>query len=185
MKQRNEKKEMKKSAHILVWTILIVSIFPVLFFFLGSIPLSVRVWQPLVKAELQKYDMEEYTPIVLAIIKQESGGKKLDIMQSSESIDLPPNTIKNPLTSIKTGVDYFKQSIDRMDETNVDLNTAIQSYNYGLGYIDYVKANGGKHNAVLSKKFSTDWAKKMNWETYGDSDYVYKINDYKKTIPND
>lgn len=184
MKQRNEKKGMKNPAHILVWTILIVSIFPVLFFFLGSIPLSVRVWQPLVKAELQKYEMEEYTPIVLSIIKQESGGKKLDIMQSSESIDLPPNTIKNPLTSIETGVHYFKQSIDRMDETNVDLNTAIQSYNYGLGYIDYVKANGGKHNPDLSKKFSTDWAKKMNWETYGDSDYVYKINDYKKTIPN-
>ena len=183
MKQKNMKKEKKPSKRILVWTLAIVSILPVVFFFLGSIPLSVRVWQPLVKAELEKYEMEEYTPIVLAIMNQESGGKKLDIMQSSESIDLPPNTIKNPLTSIETGIHYFKQSIDRMDETDVDLNTAIQSYNYGLGYIDFVKANGGKHNSTLSKKFSKEWAKKMNWETYGDSDYVYKINDYKKEVP--
>ena len=184
MKQKNKEKRIKPSKRFLVWTLFIVSILPVVFFFLGPIPLAVRVWQPLVKAELEKYEMEEYTSIVLAIIKQESGGKKLDIMQSSESIDLPPNTIKNPITSIETGVHYFKQSINRMDETNVDLNTAIQSYNYGLGYIDFVKANGGKHNSTLSKRFSKDWAKKMDWETYGDSEYVYKINDHKKEVTN-
>lgn len=64
MKQKNKEKWMKPSKRFLVWTLFIVSILPVVFFFLGSIPLSVRVWQPLIKAELEKYEMEKYTPIV-------------------------------------------------------------------------------------------------------------------------
>ncbi|MEG0750275.1 MAG: lysozyme family protein, partial [Carnobacterium sp.] len=113
---------------------------------------------------------------------QESGGRNLDVMQSSESIELPPNTIKSPVRSIKTGVDYFQQSIERMEQTDVDLDTAIQSYNYGLGYIDYINENGGKHTSELAEQFSKDWAEKMNWGNYGDTEYVDRVNQYRKNI---
>lgn len=182
MKQYNQKKQLKNSIIILSGVLLACVFLTWLFFTAGSIPLSVRIWTPLVKKELQANDLEEYTPIVMAIIAQESGGKKLDVMQSSESIELPPNTIKDPRESIKTGIAYFKQSIERMEETDVDLDTAIQSYNYGLGYIDYIKENGGKHSADLSEEFAKEWAKKMDWPSYGDAKYAYKIKHYRKKI---
>ncbi len=182
MKQKNRKKNTKKRIIVLSSVLFVIALFSWLFFSLGSIPLSVQIWKPLVKEELKKYDLEEYTPVVLAIIAQESGGKKLDVMQSSESIELPPNTIKNPLHSIKTGIHYFKQNIERMEQTDVDLDTAIQSYNYGLGYIDYVKENGGQHTAELAEQFSKDWAEKMGWLSYGDSEYAYKINHYRTKL---
>ena len=182
MEQKSKKGWLKKALILLSSILGAIALFSVLFFYLGTIPLAVQVWEPLVKEELKKYDLEEYTPVVLAILAQESGGRNLDVMQSSESIELPPNTIKSPSRSIKTGVHYFQQSIERMEETGVDLDTAIQSYNYGLGYIDYIKENGGKHTPELAKTFSKNWAEKLDWSSYGDTEYVYRVNQYRKNL---
>lgn len=182
LEQKSGKGWLKKALILLSSILGAIALFSVLFFYLGTIPLAVQVWEPLVKEELKKYDLEEYTSVVLAILAQESGGRNLDVMQSSESIELPPNTIKSPVRSIKTGVDYFQQSIELMEQTDVDLDTAIQSYNYGLGYIDYIKENGGKHTSELAEQFSKDWAEKMDWSSYGDIEYVYRVNQYRKNI---
>ncbi|MBT2724859.1 lysozyme family protein [Bacillus sp. ISL-46] len=45
----------------------------------------------------------------MALIQQESGGRQLDVMQSSESIGLPPGAITDPELSIKIGVKYFAE----------------------------------------------------------------------------
>lgn len=85
---------------------MIVALFTIVFS-LGIITLSVKVWHPVVNEQLEKYNFEECTPVALVNLTQESRGINLDVVQSSESIWLPPNTIKSSLRSIKTGIDYF------------------------------------------------------------------------------
>nr|WP_326231132.1 lysozyme family protein [Bacillus halotolerans] len=46
--------------------------------------------------------------IIMALTMQESGGRSLDIMQSSESIGLPPNSITDPENSIEVA-DYLHE----------------------------------------------------------------------------
>ena len=41
----------------------------------------------------KEYGVEEYVNILLAIIQVESGGTAEDVMQSSESLGLPPNSL--------------------------------------------------------------------------------------------
>jgi hypothetical protein len=42
--------------------------------------------------------------IIMALTMQESGGRSLDNMQSSESIGLPPNSITDTEYSIEVGI---------------------------------------------------------------------------------
>ena len=59
------------------------------------------------RAMVEKYakesDITEYIPILLAIIQVESGGTMKDVMQSSESAGLPPNSLSTK-ASIKLAI---------------------------------------------------------------------------------
>ncbi|MBC1899057.1 endopeptidase [Listeria booriae] len=145
----------------------------------GNIPSEVAIWKPIMLEELKKYGLEQYIYVVMAITTQESGGTaSLDIMQSSESIGLPPNTIADPVYSIQIGVQHFKNVIDKMNKFGVDIDTAIQSYNYGSGYIDYIAKNGKKHTPALAQQFSNIQAGKLGWTSYGDPSYVDHVKRY-------
>lgn len=126
--------------------------------FNGSAKLSPEVlfYKDVVEKELKKYDMEEYVDIVLGIMEVESGGKLRDIMQSSESIGLPVNTIQDPVKSIEVGVEHFYNSYQRGQKNDVDIETVIQSYNYGTGFVDYVAKNGKKYSFEVAKNFAKE-----------------------------
>lgn len=109
---------------------------------------------PTLQAELKKYQLEKYTIVLAALMHQESQGKGGDPMQASESAGLPPNTINDPSISIKQGVKHFHQILTYGKEKQVDFPTIIQSYNMGIGYINFISKHGGKHSEVLAKKFS-------------------------------
>lgn len=144
---------------------------------------EVLQYEGAVQAALSVYGLEEHTALVLAIMMQESGGSaSLDIMQSSESVGLAPNTITDPMYSIEVGVTHFNNVIEKMQKSDVDLDTAIQSYNYGLGYIDFIAQNGGVHSEELAKKFSRQEAKKLGWASYGDPAYVEHVKRYVGTM---
>ena len=69
------------------------------------------------RAMVEKYAKEsnisEYVPILLAIIQVESSGTIEDVMQSSESAGLPPNSLSTE-ASIKTRVClYFASLVKR------------------------------------------------------------------------
>lgn len=49
--------------------------------------------QPMVEKYAKEYGISEYVPYLLAIIQVESGGTAEDVMQSSESMGLPPNSL--------------------------------------------------------------------------------------------
>jgi hypothetical protein len=116
--------------------------------------IKVKEYKPLINNELAKYNLEKYTPVLLALMQQESHGNGGDPMQSSESIGLPPNSIKDPIKSIQIGVNHFRKVLSYGQEKQVDFATIIQSYNMGIGYISYVSEHGGKHSEQLAKEFS-------------------------------
>lgn len=136
-----------------------------------------------IQAELEKYELEDYTLTLIALMQQESRGQGGDPMQASESAGLAPNTITDPTESIKYGVKHFQRIIEHGEEKHVDFPTIIQAYNMGIGYIDYVANSGGKHTEELAKQFSEIQVKK-NPELYdcgGDKDnfrYPYCYGDF-------
>ncbi|RUS51846.1 hypothetical protein QI30_18400 [Kurthia sp. 3B1D] len=144
---------------------------------------AVLQYEEIVYGALLEYELEEHTPLVLAIMMQESGGTaSLDVMQASESIGLPPNTITDPVYSIEVGVAHFEKVLAKRERLGVDLDTAIQSYNYGSGYMDFVAANGGKHSAALAQAFSEQQVAKLGWQSYGDPEYVAHVKRYIGTM---
>lgn len=123
-------------------------------FVISSISDDVKQYTPILEKELAKVELEEYTVVLAAIMQQESRGKGGDPMQASESAGLSPNSINDPEQSIKQGVKHFKHTLEHGNKKNVDFGTVIQAYNMGLGYIDYVAQNGGKHSEETAKAFS-------------------------------
>lgn len=121
---------------------------------------GVRKYQPYLQEELGKVHLAEYTPVLMALMEQESHGKGGDPMQSSESAGLPPNTIKDPKLSIRQGVKHFRRVLLYGEKKRVDFSTIIQAYNMGRGYIDYVAAHGRKNTVGLAKRFSLAQVKK-------------------------
>ena len=94
--------------------------------------------QPMVEKYARENGISEYVNVLLAIIQMESGGTATDVMQSSESLGLPPNSLSTE-ESIKQGCKYFASLLSSCKAKGMtDINVVIQSYNYGGGYADYV-----------------------------------------------
>lgn len=90
--------------------------------------------------------------VLLAIIQVEFGSTLEDVMQSSESMGLPPNTLRIE-DSIKQGCKYFASLLESANAKGCDLNSVIQSYNYGGGFLDYLAGNGKNTPSPLQRIF--------------------------------
>lgn len=104
---------------------------------------SVLEYEDLVKYYAEEEGIYEYVPVLLAIMEVETKGERDDVMQSSESAGLEPNSL-GPEASIAQACDYFRGLVDRTEDLDVDRNTIIQAYNYGPGYMYYIAENGGR-----------------------------------------
>ena len=100
--------------------------------------------------------VEDYVNYLLAIMEVESHGIGTDVMQSSESAGLPPNSFKTPQESIAQGAKYFASCVMKASEKECDINTAIQAYNYGTGFIDFVAENGKVYSLDLAIAFAEE-----------------------------
>ena len=118
---------------------------------------SVLEYEDLVKYYAEEEGIYEYVPVLLAIMEVETKGERDDVMQSSESAGLEPNSL-GPEASIAQACDYFRGLVERAENTGVDDKTIIQAYNYGPGYIYYVEENGGVHSFDLA----VDYAEEMS-----------------------
>lgn len=135
---------------------------------------EVQRWESVIRSEAKKNGIESYTPLIMALVQQESGGRHLDIMQSSESLGLGRNAITDPVRSIEVGVAYFK---DVLEQSNHDVKTALQSYNFGNGFIAYANKRGG-YSEEVAQSFSSMMAAKQGWRRYGDVKYVEHVMRY-------
>ena len=118
---------------------------------------SVLRYRDLVEYYAEEEGIEEYVPVLLAIMEAETRGERDDVMQSSESAGLEPNTL-GPEDSIAQACDYFRGLVDRAEDLGCDTRSIIQAYNYGPGYLYYVADNGGRHSFDLA----VDYAEKMS-----------------------
>ena len=118
---------------------------------------DVLVHRPTVEKYAQEHDIAEYVPVLLAIIAVESGGNVADVMQASESLGLPPNTLDTE-ASIEQGTKYLAELLQAAKDKEVDTETVIQSYNFGGGFIDYVAKNGKAYSFELAESFAKEQA---------------------------
>ena len=116
---------------------------------------SVLQYEDLVKYYAEEEGISEHVPVLLAIMEVETRGERDDVMQSSESAGLEPNSL-GPEESIAQACDYYRGLVDRAEEAGVDRNTIIQAYNYGPGYIYFVAENGGKHSFDLAVEYAEE-----------------------------
>lgn len=114
---------------------------------------EVLAYQLRVRAYCEKYGIEEYLNYLLAIMMVESGGKGEDVMQASESLGLPPNTLTAE-ESIEQGCKYFSELLEKAEKARCDVSTVVQSYNYGAGFIQYVSQNGKAYTFELAEAFA-------------------------------
>ena len=119
----------------------------------ANLSAAVLAHRPTVERYAAQYDISEYVNVLLAIMEVESGGVLEDVMQSSESMGLPPNSLDTE-SSIRQGCKYFAELIDKADRLGCDLDSAIQAYNYGGGFLDYVASHGGKYSFTLAQAFA-------------------------------
>lgn len=109
----------------------------------SNVSAEVLKLKPMVEKYCKEFSIEEYVNYILAIIQVESGGTVEDVMQSSESLGLPPNSLSTE-ESIKQGCKYFSELVKSMGANGCDIDTVVQSYNYGGGFISYVATQGKK-----------------------------------------
>lgn len=98
----------------------------------------------------------DFTDVILGIMYTESKGKGTDLMQSSESAYGSRGKIISRRESIESGVKHFAESYKQAKDAGCDLDTAVQAYNFGTKYIQFVKERGGKNTVELAEEYSRD-----------------------------
>lgn len=151
---------------------------------------KVREYAALVGDTAAEYNIHDYEKYLLAIMMVESGGEGNDPMQSLGSMKEEDKTSSD---SIKTAVAYFASLLQKANTLGCDLDTVIQAYNYGDGYIDYVSTRGKIHTFQLSCDFASSKCngRKISYDNpvavaqnggwkyeYGNMFYVYLVKQY-------
>lgn len=154
-------------------------------------PLSQEViaYTDTIRKYAKQYEIEEYVPLIQAVMMQESAGKGNDPMQSSEceyNTEYPKklNGITDPEYSINVGIHYLSDCLkeskvkEPYDIKNIYL--ALQAYNYGKGYITWAVEYFGGYTRANAKVYSDEKKAELNVTTYGDPHYVSNVLRYYK-----
>ncbi|MCP8968951.1 bifunctional lytic transglycosylase/C40 family peptidase [Ectobacillus ponti] len=155
----------------------------------AGVSVDIWRWEPILREMVKREGLnEEHVAVLLAIIMQESGGTAADVMQSSESAGLPPGAITDPAASIRQGVAHWKNVWNIAKGLGItDLGTIVQAYNYGPGWLYYMKDNGGIGTEDLRKSFSRQHTNRTScgWRSpycYGDYTYAVKVMSFFQTL---
>ena len=147
---------------------------------------EVLAYRATIQQVAQKYGMEAYVELLMAVMMQESGGRGSDPMQAAEGgfnkkYPHVPNGITDPAYSIECGIQELKYALDKAGctgPTDLDrIKLALQGYNYGSGYIDWaMERDGGytKENAIAMMCARPNW----HYDRYGDKEYVEHVLRY-------
>ena len=138
---------------------------------------QVMTYQPLVREILSEKDTPANEELVLAMIYTETKGKEGDVMQSSESASGSTNTINDNASSIRQGVQTLTDNLYLAQKKGVDVWTAVQAYNFGPAYIDFIAQNGKENTLALAKQYSRDTVAPLLGNTTGKTySYIHPIS---------
>ena len=152
-------------------------------------PLSIEVlaYEGIITQYAIQYGIEEYVPIIEAIMMQESGGKGNDPMQAAEcgfNTKYPhvPNGIEDPVYSIEVGIQNFADCLATAKVLNINDNNnlylALQGYNYGKAYITWAYDLFGCYSKANAKVYSDNKKNELKVKIYGDPEYVEHVLRY-------
>src|SRR5690625_2011610 len=122
---------------------------------------DVLAHQPMVERYASEYDISEHVPSLLAIIAVESGGSAEDVMQSSESLGLSPNSLGTE-ESIEQGTKYFAELLQAAEANEVDTrseerkSTRLNSSHVAISYAVFCLITK-KENKLVTRKHSRHW----------------------------
>ena len=117
---------------------------------------QVMQYRSLVREVLAEEDTTANENLILAMIYTETKGREDDVMQASESASGETNTISDNKASIRQGIQTLSDELKEAKKKGVDSWTAVQAYNFGKDYIDYVAKHGGTHSLELARAYSRD-----------------------------
>lgn len=123
-------------------------------------------YRELVTKYCEKYGIDDYVDLCLAMIEQESGGNPPDVMQTEQSYYNTSPPIDTAEESIDCGThelsDCLKKAKCKNPSDIAGISLALQGYNFGNGYIDWALKNYKgytKENAVFfHRKCVPNWA---------------------------
>ena len=152
-------------------------------------PLSAEVlaYEGIITQYASHYGIEEYVPIIEAIMMQESGGKGNDPMQAAEcgfNTKYPhvPNGIEDPVYSIEVGIQNFADCLTTAKILNINDNNnlylALQGYNYGKAYITWAYDLFGCYSKANAKVYSDNKKSELKIKVFGDPEYVEHVLRY-------
>ena len=152
-------------------------------------PLSAEVlaYEGIITQYVIQYSIEEYVPIIEAIMMQESGGKGNDPMQAAEcgfNTKYPhvPNGIEDPVYSIEVGIQNFADCLTTAKILNINDNNnlylALQGYNYGKAYITWASEIFRCYSKANAKVYSDNKKSELKVKVYGDPEYVEHVLRY-------
>lgn len=155
--------------------------------FKAALSEEVLSYESEIRSYAVSYGIEEYVPLIEAVMQQESGGRGTDVMQASEShfnerYERVPGSIDDPDYSIEVGVHYLSECLKKAqcrgpwDITRLRL--ALQGYNYGYGYIEWALEKDGGYTEENAKAFSEKMKKQLEWDVYGDTEYPAHVLRY-------
>jgi len=114
---------------------------------------QVMQYRSLVREVLAEEDTTANENLILAMIYTETKGREDDVMQASESASGETNTISDNKASIRQGIQTLSDELKEAKKKGVDSWTAVQAYNFGKDYIDYVAKHGGTIGNVTGETY--------------------------------
>ena len=148
---------------------------------------SVKSYEDTIEKLSKEYGIEEYAPLVSAVMMQESHGRGNDPMQASEGkyntrFEHQPHSITDPRYSIECGIHQLADDIKLAGckgPTDIKrISLAIQGYNFGDGYITWALEKYGKYTQKNAREFSKMMARKLKMSGYGDVNYAKHVLRY-------
>ena len=147
---------------------------------------EVLALMPQINAACEKHGIPEYAPLVAAVIMQESGGNvelvNGDVMMCAEGMGYPVGTPVPVEESIDFGTGLLA---DLLHQAGVSgpadiskISLALQSYNFGGGYLTWAVSKYGGYSKENALEFSQQQAVAMGWSGYGDPEYVDHVLRY-------
>lgn len=147
---------------------------------------DVLALMPQINAACEEHGIPEYAPLVAAVMMQESGGNvelvNGDVMQCAEGMGYPVGTPVSVEESIDFGTGLLADLLHQAGASGPadisKISLALQSYNFGGGYLSWAVSNYGGYSRENALEYSRQQAAAMGWSDYGDPEYVDHVLRY-------
>lgn len=117
---------------------------------------NVQALMPLFEKYAQKHGIPDYVGLgaALVMVENPSTNGQDDVMQSSESAGYPGPGYLTGEASIDQGFKHLANVINSARSKGVDIWGAMQSYNFGSAYVNWLAARGGTNTTDLAEEYS-------------------------------